>query len=318
MDDGAKKAGGAAAGLLMAIGAFFAHGADDCARVGGRAAMSVGDDVAVTGARSADDLIGLGHAGSYADDLAGSGARSADELAGLGHAGSYADDLVPSYGPGRTGASFGGAQFADDLAPATHADDVGASLSDDAIESVADVAIDVASEAAEFVASDDGDEPHALPVLRPEMRDVPPRSVRVLVLHGETLPDADRTVRSLAELDEALARGGEATLDLVVLPPEGDPLRAASDGSARSDDAVLVRAARLGRRAILVVCADDREPLDVCMTSAARVALAAASGGTSGIAERLAQARDASPSRRSIVLSRLHASEGSLQLAISR
>jgi hypothetical protein len=58
-------------GVLMAIGAAVAHGADDCARVGARSAAEVG---AVRGATNAgDDIAKLGARGAHAEGLAAEG-----------------------------------------------------------------------------------------------------------------------------------------------------------------------------------------------------------------------------------------------------
>src|SRR5687768_13574469 len=106
MEDGAKKAAGIGASLLIGIGAIAVRFADNCGGVAARSAR-YGDDV-VHGVGSADDL---GRYASHGDDLSGSG-HVADDLA-------RADDaLHPHYGEGRTGGSFGGSRFGDEAVTA--------------------------------------------------------------------------------------------------------------------------------------------------------------------------------------------------------
>lgn len=71
MSEQGKKVG-IIGGVLAAIGAAVAHGADDCARVGARSASEVG---AVRGATHAgDDIAKLGARGAAAEGLAAEGA----------------------------------------------------------------------------------------------------------------------------------------------------------------------------------------------------------------------------------------------------
>jgi len=300
MDDGAKKAGGVFAALLVGIGTFAARGLDDCARVGAGAAR-YGDDVVVAGAGGADELARFGRGAAYGEGLAGTGddlGRFGDDLA------SGADDLVPGYGQGRTGSSFGGAQFPDEVALTDDLAGGAPALSDDAIETAAELLLDLGADAAELALEEDEEE--TIPVLREDARSVVPDRVRVIALGSRYVESADVTVGSLASLDATLARGDASTLAVVVLPAEHAGLR-----GGRSDAAVLVRAAQLGRRAILMVC-DPMQPerAAACVDGAAQIAREASAEGADGLSSRLTALRDASPWARDIALHRLHRGRG--------
>lgn len=302
MNDGAKKAGGVLAAMLVGIGTFAARNLDDCARVGAGAGR-FGDDAVVAGAGGLDDLGRLGAGG--VDDLGRLGSR-ADDLAPLGA--TYGDDAlrsapvegpVPVYGEGRTGGSFGGGSFADDVAPM--ADDfAGAGLGDDGIERLADLAIDVSAEAVEAVLDDDPP-----PVFVPELRGLVPERARVVALSAREERCADVSVGSMPALDAALRAIEPDALAVVVLPSRRSPLR---DG--RSEAAVLARAAQLGRRAIVLSCEPGPGTDARCVERAAATACIAAAEGPRGIAERIETLRDATPASAPYAIHRLQQRPG--------
>jgi hypothetical protein len=311
MDDGAKKAGGIVAAIVVAIGGFSVRFLDNCASVGARSAR-YGDDVVSLGTRSGDDL---GHLGRYGDDLGGAPRYGDDVAAGrygvgaLGEAegaGRYGDDLA---GPssyeleGRTGGSFGGSSF-DQARWADEAVELGddAALDGDALELVADALIEAAPDAVEFMMAED-EEPHAWPARRAPFA---PSSPHVVALSSSEVATAPLTVSSFAALEEAF--GSEASIELVVARGEGRVVRV-SNGEERSVEAVLLRAAQLGDRAVVLVCPTDR-----CMEDAARVASMAAELGPDDIANRLVRTRDRVAPRAGISLHRLRSSGGRLQL----
>ncbi len=284
MEDGAKKAVGAAGALALAVGAFVARGGDDVARVASHGAR-YGDDVAEIGARSADDIA---HGG---DDVA----------RGTG----FGDEAL--WGPNRTGASFGGAAFDDIAALDPHGvaamSEEAPTLSDDAIEALADLTIETASNLTSFESEGDV---RSLPVLDAQAIRVAPSSARVLVLGSSPMAGADRSPTSFAELDIVLAAGSFDTMDLLVLAQdESGMVRGAENERPRSVEAVLLRAAQHGRRSILLACPSSPRSQQ-CLQRGIEVARAASTPGMNAITERILLARDRSPARAEIALYRLH------------
>lgn len=143
-----KKAGAIAAGTLAALGAFLTRSVDDCGRMAATGAARMGDDVAVMGARSADEAAGAAFPGgrlggaALGDEAAFGGRR----LAGAALADEAASGTLPSrlrVGLGDE-ASGRGAHFWEEVAieGASHAPDVvGAALAGADGESLDDEAV---------------------------------------------------------------------------------------------------------------------------------------------------------------------------------
>lgn len=158
--------------------------------------------------------------------------------------------------------------------------------------------IDVAPDAAELLFGGD-DPPATWPVRRAS--EEPGLGTRVLLLGAmpTVLPEdahrfmaidmaVDAAPSSLAELEAELRDEASASsVDILVARADARGVRGGPRDPRRSPEALLLRAAQLSHRVVLVTCPDE-----ACVLRAVRAAHHAAEGGAVGLPARLARMRD--------------------------
>ena len=207
------KKGGIFAGAIAALGMAFAHGADDCARLGARGA-SIGG-----GASLADDALrGAGRgASAFGDDAlqgAGRGASTLgdDAMRGVGH-GAVVDDELR--GVTLMEESMGGT--------VSHSDEVADELAHQGLEIAVDT---LANAVAESDEGDEGDEPGTPASPRNPTGGLKPPQIGVFVDGPALMPLVPTTAQAYARvLGRAPARGELERLGRVINEPDGVPIR---------------------------------------------------------------------------------------------
>jgi len=225
------KKGGIFAGAIAALGMAFAHGADDCARLGARGASigggaSLADDALRGAGRGAsafgdDALQGAGRgASAFGDDAlqgAGRGASTLgdDAMRGVGH-GAVVDDELR--GVTLMEESMGGT--------VSHSDEVADELAHQGLEVAVDKLANAVAESDEGDEGAEGDESGTPASPRNPTGGLKPPQIGVFVDGPALMPLVPTTAQAYARvLGRAPARGELERLGRVINEPDGVPIR---------------------------------------------------------------------------------------------